>query len=357
MQFDSFLNQTADSFTAGFAIAFNADVASDASLQVNFLGSGITYDADGLPLDGTFTQVTIGVEYTLIGSDMPVTVIHTYYTTVSQDISDLFDAGGTPEDTMNATLLTIGLFGAFTGPTLPALEGDRGISIYAASSGGRTTGTRDNDVIRVGDDSSWFLAGWGNDVMVAQDGPVRFKGQAGDDQLVGAGGADVLRGGSGNDIVYGGAGDDKIYGQSGNDGLRGGDGDDWVLGGAGRDYLIAGAGRDQLVGGAGADMFVFNIATEDTTLSAHKIEDGRNVVRDFDFAEDVLRFGVGYNSTLTQVDAFAWFSEHATDAGDKVRIVDGNVRIIIKNASVDDFSIEHFAGSDTHGNYDAWLLG
>ncbi|SPH20738.1 Leukotoxin [Ascidiaceihabitans donghaensis] len=346
-----FTDQATTGFTYVLSTYLDAATGTEFFYQMRFSGSDFEFGEARTPVDGLYNQISFELEYTEPNGGDTVLQPVLQYTGPTQDLSDLFDQYDTPAIGMSYMLL------ALVSLTTGRLPGDAGVSILANAPGGQTSGTRNNDVINVSDDNSWFSAGWGDDYMVATGGPVRFKGQAGDDHLIGADGHDILRGGSGHDSIEGQAGDDKIYGQSGNDALRGGAGDDWVLGGSGRDYLIAGAGRDQLSGGTGADMFIFNIATEDTALSAHNIEDGRNVVRDFDFAEDVLRFGVGYNNTLTQADAFAWFSEHATDAGDKVRIVDGNVRIIIKNASVGDFSIEHFAGSDTHGNYDAWLLG
>ena len=105
----------------------------------------------------------------------------------------------------------------------------------------------------------------------------RLRGGARDDLLDGRGGHDVLLGRGGDDDLRGGAGDDVLKGARGRDVLTGGRGDDRLVGGGGDDVLLGGAGRDVLIGGAGRDAFVFVDAA------------GRDVIRDFDPARDVVR--------------------------------------------------------------------
>jgi Ca2+-binding RTX toxin-like protein len=342
--------QAATRFSAALSYDPETTQAFEAKLNFDITGSGMSFDAQGVPLDGLFTQITLTQSYILNEGDAEVFIPLAYFTGVETDISDVFEQFSTPEQGMN--LLALSLMWAGT----KRLDGEVGVVISAQAEGGLTKGSAKNDVIIVDQDQNWFKAGWGDDVMEATGGPVRFNGQAGNDQLVGGGFDDILRGGSGDDSVQGLDGNDKMYGQGGNDGLRGDAGDDLLWGGAGRDYLIGGAGRDKMVGGAGADMFVFNVATAMTDGYSHKAEYGRNVVRDFDFGEDALRFGYGYNQSFTQAEAFDWFMQHADDHNGQVRLIDGNVRIIIKDASVDDFTLEHFAGSDTHNSYNDWLV-
>ena len=69
---------------------------------------------------------------------------------------------------------------------------------------------------------------------------------------------------------------------NGNVRLTAGAGDDTLLGGAGADQLFGGAGADTLAGGAGADTFLFNDATESTSL-------GYDTLLDFERGVDTLQ--------------------------------------------------------------------
>ncbi|WP_345603902.1 Ig-like domain-containing protein, partial [Vibrio proteolyticus] len=84
--------------------------------------------------------------------------------------------------------------------------------------------------------------------------------------------ADTLVGGEGNDI---------LFGQGGDDTLDGGLGNDILIGGTGQDTLIGGLGDDILTGGADADIFKW---TEGS------LDNGTDVVEDFQRGEDVLDF-------------------------------------------------------------------
>jgi Ca2+-binding RTX toxin-like protein len=70
-------------------------------------------------------------------------------------------------------------------------------------------GNAGNNKIRAGDDSDWYILGYG-----------------GNDELLGENGDDDFLGGEGNDKISGGKGNDRANGDAGNDQLYGGDGDD-----------------------------------------------------------------------------------------------------------------------------------
>ncbi|GAB4577009.1 MAG: hypothetical protein Tsb0019_03750 [Roseibium sp.] len=162
-----------------------------------------------------------------------------------------------------------------------------------------------DDLVYMGDGNWGLVKGEaGDDIInggVAND--VIF-GDEGNDILIGGDGADKLFGGDGNDYLSGGTGRNKLYGEAGDDYLivgdddynllDGGDGNDTLIGGegngthfggAGNDLLKSGGGDDNMTGGEGADTFVF-------TANA-----GKDVINDFDAAEDVLVFqGLAFQS-------------------------------------------------------------
>ena len=122
-----------------------------------------------------------------------------------------------------------------------------------------------------------------------------FNGTSSSDSVAGTSSADLMRlldgddevsAGAGNDDIYLGDGDDTADGGSGNDIIYGGNGEDSIVGGPGNDNIFAGAGNDTLTGGIGADKFVFYQG------------DGKNIITDFNEAEDVYSF---YNSEGTEL--------------------------------------------------------
>lgn len=68
--------------------------------------------------------------------------------------------------------------------------------------------------------------------------------------------------------------------------IRGSDGDDRLTGTAADEVIIGGAGSDRLTGGGGADVFVFGAEAGDGVRD-------RDVIRDFDAAEDLVVFEAG----------------------------------------------------------------
>jgi Ca2+-binding RTX toxin-like protein len=76
--------------------------------------------------------------------------------------------------------------------------------------------------------------------------------------------------------VIGFAGADKLHGWGGDDEIYGDEGQDWIWGGDGADVIYGGRGNDKMWGGDDADRFVF------------EKNGGRDVICDFDVAEDVI---------------------------------------------------------------------
>ncbi|MCC0804874.1 calcium-binding protein [Methylobacterium sp. W2] len=138
-------------------------------------------------------------------------------------------------------------------------------------------------------------------------GDDRLAGREGDDTLVGGTGADVMRGGTGNDTyVVDDAGDHAIEqpGQgfdtvrssvsytmetnieklvlAGSDDLtaNGNVGRNQIYGNVGDNTIYGDDGRDLLFGRDGADTFVFKAITDSDVAVA-----GRDIIKDFDFAE------------------------------------------------------------------------
>lgn len=101
--------------------------------------------------------------------------------------------------------------------------------------------------------------------------------------LAGTGGDERLVGNRGDNRLLGGAGDDRLMGRAGDDTLEGGRGADRLHGGAGADVLEGGRGADRMKGGSGGDVFVWT-AKEEAGIRRGE----RDVVRDFDPAEDVI---------------------------------------------------------------------
>lgn len=147
-----------------------------------------------------------------------------------------------------------------------------------------------------------FLGGSGDDYVISGSLADRLSGGLGDDRLVA---------GDGQDRIWGQAGADRIYGEEGNDRLYGGQGADALGGGLGNDTLSGGAGRDTLFGQDGEDQFVF----------AHSGARNRDVIDDFDVADDQIQLAASLFDDLAagalQKARFVLGTE-AKDADDRV---------------------------------------
>ena len=158
-----------------------------------------------------------------------------------------------------------------------------------------------------------------------------YLGGAGDERLVGGDTDDVVSGGGGDDILSGGEGDDTLLGGYGNDILSGGDGDDTLEGGAGDDVLWGGADNDALKGGAGDDRYSFGRG------------DGRDTVRD----EHLVN---GQAAEAGTGDVLYLHGEIGI-ADVKLRIVDGNLEIALKDPDDPDAAFDDLADRVTIENW------
>ena len=145
----------------------------------------------------------------------------------------------------------------------------------------------------------------------------RLSGTEGADTMSGRGGNDRMYGKGGEDLMRGGGGRDKLFGQDDNDILLAGSKNDRVNGGDGNDFIDGGTGNDVLIGGAGTDVFHF------------RANSGRDVIRDFDVALDVLSVGDGFVEDPD--DVRSWENRD----GDLVLAYDA-VRVTLEGLTLDD---------------------
>jgi Ca2+-binding RTX toxin-like protein len=188
------------------------------------------------------------------------------------------------------------LIGGGGNDTLLGKAGDDVLSLFGGSLGELSGGTGNDtlygsnfaDLLKGGKDQDVIFGGNGDDVIRGQShgdwmsggfGADNIKGGGGNDTLLGDEGNDFLKGGTRRDLLEGGEGNDALAGNSFDDTLIGGAGHDKLLGGGDDDRLEAGTGADTLKGGDGADVFVF---VNETRAGI------RNLVTDFDLAEDRL---------------------------------------------------------------------
>ena len=119
--------------------------------------------------------------------------------------------------------------------------------------GNEIMGTVGADSITGGSLNDAIVGDAGDDILSGGDGHDSISGGAGTDTLSGDAGNDYLSGGADDDILSGGDGIDHLDGDSGDDIVDGGTGDDIVQGGSGDDLLFGGAGDDLLQGEDGDD--------------------------------------------------------------------------------------------------------
>lgn len=135
-----------------------------------------------------------------------------------------------------------------------------------------------------------------------------MNGTSEEDILNGFWGNDTLNGLAGNDILYGDLGNDKLFGGAGADRLYGDSGDDQLDGGEGNDLIVGGSGKDTMIGGNGSDVFVFNVASESSTLAT-----SRDVIRDFQSGIDKIDLSaIDANLNLSGNQAFSFLSSPTT---------------------------------------------
>ncbi|WP_027997477.1 calcium-binding protein [Sinorhizobium arboris] len=166
-----------------------------------------------------------------------------------------------------------------------------------------------NDTL-VGGNLADALAGFnGNDVVNGNGGNDLLYGYDGKDTIIGGAGRDYIDGGEGSDTasyatsrsgvvanlanryantndasgdyyvsiehLFGTGYSDRLYGNSAGNVITGGNGNDSIAGAGGNDALVGGAGADRLWGGIGADRFIFKAVSDSA---------GSQVDTIFDFA-------------------------------------------------------------------------
>ena len=189
----------------------------------------------------------------------------------------------------------------------------------------------------------------GNDQLYGGQGYDHIRGGQGRDQLWGGNGRDRLFGGNGIDSLHGENGADRLWGGKGNDVLVGGKGVDYLWGGQDNDVLVGGIGRDKLTGGAGSDRFVYESA-----------EDGRDLITDFNAAEDLLDFhklwrgvasdiaeevSMSFSDIFNQFVSLSGATSKAVNVGVKLNSeLDDTVTPLatLRGVSVNDLSVSNF---------------
>lgn len=218
--------------------------------------------------------------------------------------------GGAGEDLIDGGAGSDTIGGGAGSDTIFGRHGDDFIG--GGTGGDRVFGGIGADTIGAGDGNDFVVGGAGRDVIAGGAGNDELDGEFGDDVVAGSygddkvwggRGQDMLGGGTGQDTILGGLGDDTIGAGEGDDSVSGGEGNDFVAGGGrndtvsggnGDDTLNGGAGSDVLIGGEGRDLFIWN-GTE---------AGARDIIRDFDAAEDELIFvgaGTAADVVLTDV--------------------------------------------------------
>ncbi|WP_395670808.1 calcium-binding protein [Phenylobacterium sp.] len=185
-------------------------------------------------------------------------------------------------------------FRAFDGAEYSA-EKTATITVKPAPLGADIRGGNHPQTLCGTDNSERIFGGNSGDTLCGKGGADTLDGGNGTDSLCGGAGADKLIGGNGVDWLDGGAGSDLLDGGNGDDFMSAGEGNDVLLGGNGTDTLVGGAGEDTLTGGQSPDLFVFDV------------DWGADVVKDFDFKNEVLQFATSvtmanWNDVLSLID-------------------------------------------------------
>jgi Ca2+-binding RTX toxin-like protein len=303
------------------------------------------------PVDGTNAHDKIFVGFTdaegniVDGSDGVVDVIHGHGGNdqiraghgddmlYGGDGNDVLD-GGTGADTM---------YGG-TGDDVYVID-DLGDVVSEAGGGGRDKVKSDHaHTLGDGFEELWLnevataLEAIGNDgdnTLVGNGFGNRIDGGIGRDQLFGKAGDDWLDGGEGNDRIDGDGGADTLIGGAGDDKMNGGADADLLEGGAGRDVLIGGTGQDVFVGGTGDDV-LYGEGDGDTFIFA--LGDGRDVIKGFDFATDML---VLQGVSEAEIKARAWGNGTLIEYG-----ADGD-RIVLSQTDFTGFDMGAIVIEDT----------
>ncbi|WP_420863595.1 calcium-binding protein [Algirhabdus cladophorae] len=324
----------------------------------------------GDPLDlaeGVVTDFTLSAVYAE-GLDVPDLVFRSFED-VQIDLADLSTAIPPTQ-----ALYFEGLFAGTTEfESLGRASGTPFIYQQVGSDDTTVAGTDGSDVIEVAGDDVLVTGGKGADFIAATGNGATVSAGRGADYVEGSDGADTIKGFRGSDTLFGNGGDDHIEGGSGADLISGGDGNDTILAGAGADVLNAGSGSNILFGGNGrdvmlstghsnrltggrdADMFVFLVeSSSNFAVDEREQSTGRHVIRDFDVAEDVLRFGPSLNGTYDLEDITPVIWDNAKQNGDNTVLQFEDVKIVLRGVALDDLTNASIFDGALGQGYDDW---
>ncbi len=131
-----------------------------------------------------------------------------------------------------------------------------------------------------------------------------------------------FKGTSDADVLFGTSALDTIYGYAGNDFLLGSGGADTIYGGKGSDFIVDGNGQDILYGGNGKDIFSF-------------VRDGKkDKIKDFQDGKDMI--------DLSRLGVKSFDDVQIEQRGGKVLITAGKEKLVVSNATVDQFDADDF---------------
>lgn len=240
-----------DDMAGGTIDAHNAHVfkyTSATGFKVTLQGSGFRYDAQGIPIGGTITELTVIKGGELLATYTALSTALTDFCTLAlgqtsgashtePDVTALFIEMRSGDDLIKGNELGKSISGYDGNDTIFGnggddwLSGGRGVDSYFGGTG--FNGIYFDDVILAEHGARINLAlttgnilddGFGNTETAAQiqnaEGTTfadKFIGSNGDNQFIGQGGKDTLYGAGGDDALQGGTGIDSFYGGDGTD--------------------------------------------------------------------------------------------------------------------------------------------
>lgn len=257
-------------------------LASGATVRM-FTDGTYSYDTNGAfdylaPSEVGYDTFTYGITDGL-GGDATATVVITV-----TGYDDGIVTGTSGDDLLQGSVVANVITGLEGNDTIYGEESKD--TIYGGAGNDLIYGGDQADYIEAGADNDTVDGGYGRDYVLLGDGDDVFTdtndqtNSLGNDTVNGEAGNDTIYGGGGNDDLSGGKDDDYIEGGQGQDLLRGNKGNDVLFGNNGADTLIGGEGDDTMGGGVGADTFAFGANF------------GNDLIRDFNLAEDILRWNV-----------------------------------------------------------------
>lgn len=158
--------------------------------------------------------------------------------TLSSTLAHYFDDASNYWDFIG-TGLTYDANADFVAGTITSFSGVKGGSLDIEMTGVSADAAAIHGFFATNDSLGlWNLLLGGNDIVNGSDRPDSLIGGAGNDRIYGNGGDDTLEGNKGRDKLWGGSGVDNLSGAGGGDTLDGGAGADFMKGGGGADNFV-----------------------------------------------------------------------------------------------------------------------